>query len=297
MSPTPLLNRLALGTAQFGMSYGIANKRGRITDDEALGILRHARSCGMDTLDTAAAYGESEALLGRLGISESDWRVVTKLPSLPPGVADTAVWADRVVRESLKRLRIPHLYGLLLHRDADLTGREGPHLYGVLRALKEEGKVEKIGVSIYDPEVLPSLIPHFDLDLIQAPLNVLDRRFITTGWLDRLHEREIECHVRSVFLQGLLLMGQSERPAPFARWTSLWDAWDKWLLDGGLTPLQACLAFALADTRISKVVVGVDNLKQLEEILLATDTQAGEFPDDLSVSDVDLINPSHWSTL
>lgn len=75
--------RLALGTAQFGMRYGVANRVGQVPAGEARRILERARTAGMDTLDTAAAYGASETLLGSVGVA--DWIVVTKLPPCPRG--------------------------------------------------------------------------------------------------------------------------------------------------------------------------------------------------------------------
>jgi len=285
--------RIALGTVQFGLPYGIANRTGQVAQNEARAILTRAWSSGIDTLDTAIAYGESEQRLGNIGVGE--WRVITKLPAMPEHCTDVAGWVRKTVTESLQRLKLNRLTGLLLHRSQDLMSPAGHELYQALRTLKSESKVEMIGVSIYNPEELDALCPKFDFDLVQAPLNILDRRIAASGWLARLNERGTEVHIRSAFLQGLLLLGESNRPAAFDRWQPLWDRWHSWLADEKLTPLQACLAFVLSQACVGRVIVGVDSVKQLDEILAGAETAAAIPPYKLMSDDPDLINPSRWN--
>ena len=285
--------KLALGTVQFGLPYGVANQSGQVTRDEAGAILTQARASGIDTLDTAIAYGESEQRLGEFGVGE--WRVITKLPVMPDGCPDVAGWLRDTVAGSLQRLKLNKLYGLLLHRSQELLSPSGRALYLALAALKDENKVGKIGVSIYDPEELDALNGNFKFDLVQAPFNIVDRRLAASGWLARLHDTGTEIHVRSAFLQGMLLLGQAARPAAFDRWQPLWNRWHAWLAESALTPLQACLGFVLSKAEIDRVVVGVDSLKQLNEILACAGTVAAVPPDDLMSEDPDLINPSRWN--
>jgi aryl-alcohol dehydrogenase-like predicted oxidoreductase len=287
--------KLALGTVQFGLEYGIANREGRVTADAAASIVRRARAAGMDTLDTAAAYGDSEARLGTIGVA--DWRVVSKLPQFPEPCDDISGSAVAAARASLTRLRVPELYGLLLHRPKQLLESGGDRLFDALQQLKAEGLVRKIGVSIYDPSELDALWPRFRCDLVQAPFNLLDRRLITSGWLTRLAAEGVELHVRSVFLQGLLLMSAARREPAFRRWMPLWEGFDRWLAQTGVTPLQACLRDALAVPAIARVIVGVDSLQQLLEILAAADGPADRLPDALRTEDRDLLNPARWGTL
>ncbi len=171
---SPITSRLALGTAQFGQPYGIANQAGQVSAAEAAAIIACARENGWDTLDTAITYGHSEQRLGEIGVRE--WRVVTKLPAVPESCRDVAAWVTTAVRESLARLGISKLHGLLLHRPEQLTQPQGEALYGALLAVKCAGMTDGIGVSIYQPEELDALWPRFALDLVQAPFNVLDRR-------------------------------------------------------------------------------------------------------------------------
>jgi len=274
------------------MPYGIAGTGAAPEAPAAAAVVRRARAAGMDMLDTAIAYGASESVLGGIGVDS--WRVVTKLPAVPAGCDEVEHWVEESVRGSLERLRIPRLHGLLLHRSADLFHEQGARLHAALLALKARGIVRKIGVSIYEPRELSEALSRFDLDLVQAPFNVFDRRLKTSGWLARLHGRGVEVHARSAFLQGLLLMPAERRPPRFARWSSLWVAWHAWLQERGVDSLRACLGFALAHEEIDRVIVGVDHVQQLTEILDASRGPPVVPPENLSSEDLDLINPTRW---
>lgn len=288
------MNRLALGTAQFGLSYGVANQHGQVSIDQITEILRVASSVGVDTLDTAMiTYGDSEQRLGEIGVSS--WKVISKLPEIPADTADISSWVEQSVYESLQRLQISQLYGLLLHCPNQLLGSQGKALYQSLNLMKEQGLVRKIGVSIYNPTELESLCNNFSFDLIQSPFNVLDRNLEKSGWLSQLKQLGVEIHVRSVFLQGLLLMNPLIRPAYFNRWKPLWQTWENWLADNRLTPLQGCLGCVLSNPDIDRVVVGIDSLVQLQEIIAATTEQYLIPPNNLFYDDPDLINPAQWT--
>jgi aryl-alcohol dehydrogenase-like predicted oxidoreductase len=288
--------RIALGTVQFGIPYGIANKTGQVKQRTVKSILNLAQLSGIDTLDTAIDYGDSEKCLGQLGTI--GWRVVSKLPSCPTNeYRRISKWTRNQVQGSLERLKSKSLYGLLVHQPEDLNKAGGNDIWSTLLSLKEEGVIEKIGFSIYEPIELERLLNSFQPDLIQAPYSIFDQSLVTTGWLNRLINKDIEVHIRSVFLQGLLLMEPTTRPEKFNRWSDLWDFWDKWLLDNKISALEACVSFSMAETKISRVIVGVENITQLEEILLASEAKIAEFPKELNTIDPNLINPSNWNLL
>lgn len=286
--------KLALGTAQLGLSYGVANTQGQISRDEAKEIIHFAESNGVKTLDTAVGYGDSELRLGEVGVKH--WQVVSKLPALPDGCRDVSQWVQETVVQSLKRLNVDALYGLLMHRPQQLLENGGEDVYRALRKVQEDGLVRKIGVSIYDPSELDTICSRFSIDLVQAPFNVLDRRLIETGWLPRIQEKGIELHVRSIFLQGLLLMELGMRPPKFDRWNRLWVDWQQWLEEADLTPLEACLRYALSYSEIDRVIVGVDSLKHLKEVL-AAGGPIPELPESLRTAPPELLNPANWSAL
>jgi aryl-alcohol dehydrogenase-like predicted oxidoreductase len=287
--------RLALGTVQFGTNYGVANAGGQVPVDEVRRILGYARDHGIDMLDTAIAYGDSESRLGSIGVAS--WRVVSKLPSLPEGCPDVAAWVRTSVRGSLNRLGVSRLYAVLLHRPEELLTAGGDALYRALQALKSEGLVRRIGISIYEPAELDAIVARFPVDVVQAPFNILDRRLLEAGWLARLKAQGAELHVRSVFLQGLLLMPAGQRPRKFERWQSLWDGWHGWLAQAGVTPLQACVRYVMRFAEIDAAVVGVDSLAQLAQIVQSGDGELPAVPTSLGCVDADLLNPARWNAL
>lgn len=287
--------KLALGTAQFGLSYGIANQNGQITRVDAKAMLRLAAEKGIDTLDTAIAYGESETCLGEVGTQ--GFRLITKLPGVPDDCDMVKRWVQEQVAASLSRLGVSAVYGLLLHRPEQLLGAEGKELYQTLQSLKESGQVQKVGVSVYAPSELEALTPRYRFDLVQAPFNLADRRLHTSGWLQRLKHDGIEIHTRSAFLQGLLLMPKAAIPPKFAPWLDVWDKWHGWLACHNISAVEACLAFPLAHPEIDRVVVGADSVSQLEQIIRAAARPVPTDLPDLTCDADDLINPARWANI
>lgn len=287
--------KLALGTVQFGLPYGIANQNGQVSRQEAKTILDLARAAGMDTLDTAIAYGESEVCLGEVGTK--GFKVITKLPEIPKDIADIGCWVRDQIQASLKRLGAPSAYGMLVHQSHQLVGPKGKVLVQALEHLKAEGVVEKIGVSIYSPSELNSVIHACAIDLVQAPFNLIDQRLHTSGWLKKLHDAGIEVHTRSPFLQGLLLMPRAVIPAKFEPWSRLWSSWHDWLATHHVSSVEACLAFPLSFAEIDRVVVGVDSTAQFEEVLLAANFGHIAPLPSLACDDERLINPAKWNLL
>ncbi|MDC0063081.1 aldo/keto reductase [Candidatus Puniceispirillum sp.] len=288
------MKKIALGTVQFGLDYGVANEVGQVKSAEVQQILFEAKKNKIDMLDTAIAYGTSEVVLGGAGID--GFRVVTKLPALPTDQSDIGRWVRDHVNSSLKRLKQETLHALLLHRAQDLLGIGGAQLIQALRHLKSAGIVQKIGISIYDPEELNYIRNKIKIDIVQAPLSVIDRRMETGGSLDRLKDQGVEIHARSVFLQGLLLMERNKIPEQFLRWSSLWDLWHQKLRDSRVSPLEVCLAYPLALEQVDQVIVGVDSARQLQDILAATCAVDHTLDSSFMIStDANLINPSNWS--
>lgn len=288
-------SRLALGTVQFGLNYGVSNTGGCSTFADVRNIIRQAEFRGIDTLDTAIAYGASEATLGQVCVD--GWNIITKLPKLPADCQGVEAWVTAQINQSMSRLGVDQLQGVLLHQPEDLLGANGSSLVKALEGLKAEGLTRQIGVSVYAPEQLEELTLTMELDLVQAPLNILDRRLVVSGWASRLKDLGTELHVRSVFLQGLLLMPSEKRPAKFAPWSEIWIEWSLWLARTGLTPVQACLAYVLGVAEVDKVVVGVETPNQLNQIFIASQTVLPSLPYWPQTIDMRLINPALWSQL
>lgn len=285
---------LALGTVQFGLPYGISNQTGQISFDEAKNIIQFSRENGIYCLDTAIAYGSSEEVLGRIGVK--DFQVISKLPEISTISENKKRWILDSVQQSLKRLKIPKLYALLLHKSNDLCGSFQNEILDAVTELKSLGLIHKFGISIYQPNELDLVFDPSKIEIIQSPLNVFDRTLINSGWLKRLKSYGSEIHIRSIFLQGLLLMDDIKRPDKFNRWNSLWMKWNHFLDQYKISPMDACLGYAKSVQGVDQVVVGVDSRSQLQDIIAKfNQIQSIEFPGDLFSNDPNLINPSLWS--
>ena len=285
--------RLALGTAQFGMDYGVTNRSGRIKDEELERVLLFARARKVDTIDTAVAYGDAESRLGALGVD--DFRVVTKVP--PALSSDTPASIVDAVERSLERLRLPRVHAVLLHRAEDLLSETGIVVREALSRLLSRGLTERVGVSVYRPEQLDRLDIEWNatrIELVQLPCNAFDRRMARSGWLDRLASRGVEVHARSAFLQGLLLAEPAQRPQWCARWDRAFGAWDAWCEANGADRIAASLSAAFHPA-VARTVVGVESTAQFEDLVIAAardDLPAP--PRNFHVDDVHLLEPTFW---
>lgn len=289
------MNKLSIGTVQFGLNYGVANNSGKVPFEEVQKILKEAKINHIDTIDTAAAYGDSEEVLGKSGVQ--NLQLITKLSEIPSDVKNITSYIEKSFFSSLKRLNVSKVYGFLLHRPSQLFMDGGSEIYEALLNLKKQGYIKKIGASVYQTEELDDIYKEYELDLIQLPFNIFDHRLIETGWLSRLNGKGVEVHARSVFLQGLLLMSHKLRPDKFKQWNHLWEKWDNWLLANNLTSLEASIRYVLSVPEISKVVIGIDSTSQLKEIITAANGILPEIPHDLFSNDVNLLNPANWNNL
>ena len=179
-------SRLAIGTVQFGLDYGISNAAGRTNTEEVHKILKLAQKYGVSTIDTALAYGQSEEILGKFNMES--WQVVSKFP------ACTLDSFTELFTQSLNHLRIEKIYGYLAHNASVLL--QNPSLWQSLKKLKNEGKVDKIGYSLYSPSELKALMDMKMIpDLIQIPYNILDRRFESKFHLLKSLDVEIQLQI------------------------------------------------------------------------------------------------------
>lgn len=265
---------------------------GKVAADEVTKILNLALQNGINTLDTASLYGSSEAVLGRTGISK--WNVISKLSPLPRTDLNIDLWVRGQVANSLKLLKQPNIQGFLVHNSSQLIDVQGDEIWAALGALKTEGIIKKIGVSVYDFDELEILLKRYDFDIVQCPYNILDRRLETSGCLQKMFTAGVEVHARSIFLQGLLLMTKPQRPAQFNAWSQLWSQLDDWYLENEISPLEGCFNFGLCNDKISKVIIGIDTASHLKQIIAIKRRANISFPENFSLQDVKLINPSSW---
>ncbi len=287
-----LKNRYSLGTAQFGMSYGVANASSQIEIPEIKKIINYAKSIGIKSLDTAITYGTSEERLGLIGLD--DWKIYTKIPKMPKDCLDPNGWINLMVDSSLNRLGVTNLECVFFHDSSDILNEAGIKEYEALQKLQQGGLINKIGVSIYAPEELDQLTKTYQFDVVQAPCNILDRRIISSGWLGRLKQKQVEVHFRSIFLQGLLLMNKNNRPKYFSRWDKIWSQFDDWLTQSNISYLEACISYINGISEVDKIIIGVNSAVQLKEIIDATGKNVTPIPSSLYTNDIDLLHPYMW---
>ena len=290
------MSKLGLGTAQFGMNYGIANETGQINFSEAKKIFQLAADHNINLIDTAIAYGDSQKLIGKIGNWNFD--IVSKLPPIPEKNLNIDFWVNKMVQNSLNQLNTKSLYGLLLHQPNNLLGDSGKKLIEALYKLKSNGLVKKLGISIYDCLEIDQVIDLFEIDIVQAPLNIIDRRIETSGWLSKLNHAKIEVHTRSTFLQGLLLMPRHKIPAKFNMWSIMWDRWFYELKKQNLNATEVCLSYPMSLPEVDRIVIGVNNLDQLKKLIKLSKSKIFNHNFSFMTSNDNLlINPTNWENM
>lgn len=288
------IKKLGLGTVQWGLPYGISNKEGQTSLQEVHLILNEARRLGIKLLDTAPLYGTAESILGKNDLTK--FKVITKTPSFNSSNSneEKVNLLSSTFYESLKNLSVSNIYGLLVHHANDILNDPDGHLISFLKELQFNGFVEKLGVSIYDGQQLDAILKVFKPDIVQLPLNVLDQRLVISGHIDKLKNLGVEIHVRSVFLQGLLLTPIDQINNYFSPIHSLLVQWHKAAAEQGLLPVQAALSYVRDMTEVDTVLVGVENLKQLQECHRDFSINKTFNPSGLSCNDPKFVNPSLW---
>lgn len=285
--------RLALGTVQFGLNYGISNTQGQVCIKEIDNILETAKKYRIHVLDTATSYGESETLLGKKKLSHH-FNFISKIPALK----QNDINIEQYVEASLSKLQISQLEAVLFHHVDDIISSPfSSKRFSALSELKSRDKVNKIGVSVYTPEQLEYCFEHYKIDIVQLPLSCLDQRFIQTGWLDKLANADIEVHCRSLFLQGLLLMSPHQLNSYFLPYSHFLKSFANTAKNFDVSPLTLALAVGCQQQAIDKMVVGCCNVDQLKEIISAYQ-MACHLKEDLSFlacNDENLIMPNNWN--
>lgn len=284
--------KLALGTVQFGLPYGAFNRGGAVPRGEIAACLDLAEQQGIDILDTARAYGESEARLGDLGAARR-FRIVTKIAPLGSAGADAVAQS---LEASLEALRTDRVECLLLHRADDLLGEHGAAVWAALETARERGQIERIGVSLYAPEEADAILTRWRPDVVQVPFSAFDRRFRTSGAFDRLGTLGVEVHARSLFLQGFALAAPDALPNHLASYRPALDRFRAAAQAAGISQLELALGAARHEPAIARAVVGIQSLVNFREIIAAAAKPAPAVDYRAFASeDASFINPSLWT--
>jgi uncharacterized protein len=282
--------KIVLGTVQLGLPYGINNSQGKPDDEEAFKILTLAHRHSISVLDTADAYGDATRIIGlyqRLNPSVK-FEIINKF-------IDDNVSLSIKFEKSLQQLQSTSLYGYMFHRFDDYrSGKFSEEL----QRLKKEGKVQKIGVSVYSCEELKKVVDDPDIDLIQLPLSPFDYASEKKTLVKEAKIAGKEVHVRSVFLQGLLFKTPDQLTGNLKSFYTPLKTFHEIIHSFKLNVRQACLNYAVHKSEIDNVLIGVETAIQLQEnmdsILPYFDEEIGEQLESIVISDVSMLNPSNW---
>lgn len=296
-------SRIILGTAQLGLTYGVANRTGQPDQATANLLIASAWEKGLRTFDTAYSYGVSETVLGKafrtLGLAEPN--VVSKLPVIMgPGGKNML---KEIVASSLERLGLSSLYCLMLHEEKQLPLLDGALGDAVEEGLKD-GLFHSFGISVYEPSSALAALRHPLISIVQIPANIFDRRFEAEGVFSLAAALGKELHIRSAFLQGVICMLPHELPASVARLAPFIWRLQELCTENRLSVASVALAWLLDRYIDAKILFGAETPWQVRENLDFLNRATDAIPDLRCIIDdilppqtPSLLNPSFWETL
>lgn len=291
-----MISKISIGTAQFGLDYGISNQRGKVSFSDAENIIELAYSRGIDKLDTASAYGKSEKVLGEIGVK--NFKITSKIPTIPSDAKNINDFLFRTTERSLADLKIDKFKCILVHDCNQFFQKKYHDEYiKALIDLKRSNLTTKIGLSVYDPldDSIMEVINH--IDVIQSSFNIFDQRLNQKDLISTLNANNIEVQARSIFLQGLLLINHRMIPKKFQKWKNIFNDYHSWLDKNNYSALSACLNFVINSKNINEVIIGIDTPQQFIEIIESLSSEIINIPKNLECDDHMLINPSYWDKI
>lgn len=289
-------NKLILGTAQFGLDYGINNSKGRVPEEEVFRILNTALENETNFLDTAEAYGDSQNIIGHYHrVSKKKFNVITKFSAKR---SDLPVKLYDRVRADIEILNVDSLYTYMFHSFSDLI----TNIISVesdLIKLKQDNHIKKIGVSLYTNEEVEETLRYDIIDLIQLPFNLLDNNTQRLATLAKIKKKGIEIHTRSVFLQGLFFKDLKQLPEKLQPLLPYLIRINEIASTYGIDIASLALNYTLQQPDIDGVLIGVDSETHLYNHLscIKKDIPLEAFKqvDLINVIERDLLNPSLWN--
>lgn len=255
-------SKIILGSANFGLKYSQLNAYKKVDKKEIKKILRFCEKNKIEYLDTAHGYGNAEKIIGQL--KKTEWKIITKIPKIKSqNSIEIRKYIFEIINNSLKNLKCRSLYAVLFHDEKQLLSKNGNKIFKCLKYLKKKGMINKIGVSFYTPEILIKTLSNFKIDLIQIPINYINRSFINQKILKKIKKQNIEVHARSIFLQGLLLKEKTNNKKfkKFIGYINMWHNKNK------ISRLESSLNFFNNLNFIDKYIFGLESLKQLKQII------------------------------
>tara|TARA_A100001035_G_C27781148_1_gene501813 strand:+ start:784 stop:1677 length:894 start_codon:yes stop_codon:yes gene_type:complete len=262
--------KICIGTAQFGLNYGVTNSVGKLSKKEIIKILREAKKENIKILDTASVYGDAESVIGEILGKNNDYKICSKFPSQRDknffNKMDVENWEQEFIK-SLRNLKTANLETYFLHDPKDLVKEGNIFLKEWLRSLKRRNLVRRLGVSIYSKEELDNIPVDF-LEVVQIPLSIYNQKLLRDGTIANLKKRDSIIYLRSIFMQGLLVSQASSWPG----WISMREKehhinFSKFAKQNNYKLIELCLDFVKNLKEVEAVILGFTNINELKEVI------------------------------
>ncbi len=294
-------SKLVLGTAQLGMDYGAANKTGQPPLEKSCAIVKAAWDNGVRYFDTARSYGSAESVLGKvfdnLGIRNKVF-IISKIPGEISRTTEARVLNG--IEESLRELKVNRLYGLFLHDPKNLLSWNS-QAEKIIKKIKKTGMAERIGVSVYTYNDALKVLRSDAFDMVQMPFNIFDQSFSREGVSALARKKRKLVFVRSIFLQGLLLMDASQLKGRFRRFAEYLAKRDNLCREFGLNRKELAIGYVKKRAGGAHIIFGAETSRQVIDTvdifsrITLEDAAVKSIEEELSVEDERLINPSKWN--
>ena len=285
MNKTKFKKRIIIGSANFTQKYGADPIK--LTYKENKKILNLAKKNSIYEIDTAKAYLKNNDIFLNI---DKKFKFSTKI--MPDSKWVSLEFCQKQLEDHFKNLNTNKIETLLFHDVKILFTAAGVKIFKNLEILKKKKYFKKIGLSIYDTDCLNYINSKYNFDVVQCPFNILDRRILTTGWYDKLKNQGIETHIRSIFLQGLLVNKSIYKKNYFKKWKKFFFNWFKNLENNNISPIDYCLS-DLLNYDFNKIIIGINNSKNLKEIINFKTIRKNKMIN-FNKSDTKLIDPRYW---
>ena len=285
MNKINLKKRFVIGSANFTQKYGADPIK--IKQIEIKKILQLAKENSIYKIDSAEAYLKNKCFFKKI---DKKFKFSSKIIPNPRWVS--LEYCQKKIEGHFKNFNTNNIEIILLHDIQILFTKDGPKIFKNLEILKKKNYFKKIGISIYDTNCLNKITKDYDFDVVQCPYNVLDRRIISTGWYDKLKNQGKEIHVRSIFLQGLLVNKFLYKNKYFKKWQKIFINWFQFLEKKNISPVDYCLTDLLS-YNFDQVIIGINSYKNLKEIINFKIIDKNEMVN-FKIGDTKLIDPRKW---
>ena len=286
-----LKKKLLIGTAGLQKDYGI-NKSVGLSKKQVSELVDFLKLNNLRSIDTAISYKGVEKKLG--GSNLKKFCIYSKIPKLPKKCSNINEWLSKVVNDSLKNLNIKSYEAVLVHNIKDLLNKKrGVEVFKFLYNLKMRGLTKKIGLSVYNFSDLFKIVTKYKFDIVQLPLNIFDRRLLFKNYIKKIKNKKMEIHVRSIFLQGLLLKEYKKIPKYFKK-RKLFYEWESWCHKNNISKKQSCVNFISNQKYVDKIVIGPNSIEEILDIKRYFKKTTNKFPKKIFSNDINLVDPRRW---